>query len=119
MVANGYSPVAIMTSDIYKAVARQISSLIVTTEDSFAPAIELIKLDKAARVYGTLIEKAPPPFSGVVAFELEIGVIAVTVEASLWLSWAFTYETILKEVKEGLNKETKEPAVAPKLEIVK
>jgi hypothetical protein len=117
-VANGYSPVALMTSDVYKAVARAISSLTVTTEDSFAPAIELKRLDKAARVYGTLIEKAPPPFSGAVAYEIEAGAIIVAVEASLWLGWAFIYEGMLKEVKANLEKGVKDNA-APKLEIVK
>lgn len=118
-VANGISPIAILTSDTYKAVARQISSITVATDDSFAPAMELRKLEKAARVYGTLIEKAPPPFSGAVAFELEEGTIVVAVDGSLWLSWAFVYENILKEVKETLNKENKIDVAEPKLERVK
>lgn len=118
-VANGYSPVAVMTSDVYKAVALQISSLTVSTEDSFAPAIELKRLEKAARVYGTLIEKAPPVFTGAVAFELDIGAIAVAVEAALWLSWAVEYEKKLKTIKEDVLKEMKNTETFGKLELVK
>lgn len=103
--ANGFNPVAILPIAVYKLIALQVGSMTIVAEESFAPAIELQKLEKSARIYGILLGKENPPFSGAIAFEAEEGKVVVAVNAVLWLMWALHYEAKLVEAAQTKAKE--------------
>lgn len=115
-VANGWPVTAIMTSDVYKAVALQITSIDVCTDASFDPAIRLAKLERGSRIYSSLMGKEAPRFAGMTCFEPEIGICIAAVNGSLWIEWALAYEKKLSTLKESLKEELQ---AERKLELVK
>ncbi len=122
-VANGKSPVAILTLDVFKAVAGALNNLYLDLETPFKPAQELEQLVKKSRIFASISGRQLVEGAEAVAFEVEPGLTVIAIPAPLWVTWALAYEQKVKAAqeaaKEELAKLNEAPVERPKLECVK